>query len=210
MADSSSYYQPCYYCANLVETIISPSAILASSDIFDEWQQTGHRDPTVPGCIRLSSHNGSANMSFSLEYREGLYYCASDKYMVDRAPVYVQCRRAAISPSVTPFVRRSPPKFAPTTCARQVESEVWALRLGSPGEHQLDVLPKHVLGLPPVLEYHPFRNINFKEWAYIRHHQRALLLNAPRRKAQLSSWTLASCGHWPTTIDDPIKTRIRL
>jgi hypothetical protein len=152
-----------------VETIISPSAILASSDIFDELQQTGLRDPTAPSCIRFSRNNGSAIMSFSLEHREGLYYCASDKYMVDRAPVYVQCRRAAVSPSVTPFVRRSPPKFAPTTCARQVESEVWALRLGSPGEHQLDVLPKHVLGLPPVLEYHPFRNINFKEWAYIRH-----------------------------------------
>jgi hypothetical protein len=45
---------------------------------------------------------------------------------------------------------------------------VWALRFGSPGEHQLDVLPKHVDGMLPVLEYHPFCLIDFKEWAYIR------------------------------------------
>jgi hypothetical protein len=45
---------------------------------------------------------------------------------------------------------------------------VWALRFGSPGEHQLDVLPKHLKGLQPVLDYHPFHLIDFKEWAYIR------------------------------------------
>jgi hypothetical protein len=29
LTDGSYYYQPCFYCANLVETIISPSAILS-------------------------------------------------------------------------------------------------------------------------------------------------------------------------------------
>ena len=52
--------------------------------------------------------------------------------------------------------------------ARQVESEVWLTRLGSPGEGQLDLLPGHVIGMPPVFEYHPFRSIDFKEQAYIR------------------------------------------
>ncbi len=49
-----------------------------------------------------------------------------------------------------------------------MESEVWALRFGSPGEGQLDILPKHLDGTPSVVEYHPFRHIDFKEQAYIR------------------------------------------
>ncbi len=34
LADGTVYYQPCYYCKNVVETIISPQAILAASDIL--------------------------------------------------------------------------------------------------------------------------------------------------------------------------------
>jgi hypothetical protein len=34
LSDGSSYYQTCFYCANLVETIISPATVLASSDVF--------------------------------------------------------------------------------------------------------------------------------------------------------------------------------
>jgi hypothetical protein len=45
---------------------------------------------------------------------------------------------------------------------------LWALRFGSPGERQLDLLPQHVLGTPPIFEYHPFRSIDFKEQAYIK------------------------------------------
>jgi hypothetical protein len=45
---------------------------------------------------------------------------------------------------------------------------VWLTQLGSPGEGQLDLLPGHVIGTPPVFEYHPFRLIDFKEQAYIR------------------------------------------
>ncbi len=48
-----------------------------------------------------------------------------------------------------------------------MESEVWALRLGLPGEHQLDILPQHVLGTPSSFEYHPFCHIDFKLQAYI-------------------------------------------
>ena len=49
-----------------------------------------------------------------------------------------------------------------------MESEVWLLRLGSPGVHQLDALPGNVTGIPSVFEYHPFRFIDFKEQARIR------------------------------------------
>jgi hypothetical protein len=46
---------------------------------------------------------------------------------------------------------------------------LWALRFGSPGERQLDLLPQHVLGTPPIFEYHPFCSIDFKEQArYIK------------------------------------------
>jgi hypothetical protein len=167
LTDGTSYYQPCFYCANLVETIISPSAILASSDTFVLWQQLGYKDPTIPGSVRFSSHDGLASMTFDLQCRGGLYYCDSDVFTVDRAPIHVRCNRTAVTPNRESH-RRPAPKYTPTTRARQVELEVWALRFGSPREHQLDVLPQHVVGLPPVLEYHPFRNIDFKEWAYIR------------------------------------------
>jgi hypothetical protein len=42
--DSSIYYQPCYYCKNAVETIISLQVILAASDVLVRWTQTGHKD----------------------------------------------------------------------------------------------------------------------------------------------------------------------
>jgi hypothetical protein len=41
------------------------------------------------------------------------------------------------------------------------------IRFGSPGEHQLDVLPLHVISTPTVFKYHLFRYIDFKEQAYI-------------------------------------------
>jgi hypothetical protein len=32
LSDGTTYYQPCYYCVNMVETIISPAAVLAASN----------------------------------------------------------------------------------------------------------------------------------------------------------------------------------
>jgi hypothetical protein len=169
LSDRTYYFQPCYFCANLVETIILPSTILASSNVFVQWQQIGHKDPTVPGSIRFSSHDGLASMHFLLSCRDGLYYCDSDIYTVDDTPVHVQCQRAVPTAPLSPRPSHRPPlKITPTTCARQVESEVWTLCFGSPGEHQLNVLPCHVIGTPPLFEYHPFCLINFKEQAYIR------------------------------------------
>jgi hypothetical protein len=45
---------------------------------------------------------------------------------------------------------------------------MWMLRLGSPGEHQLELLPRNATGIPLVFEYHPFRFLDFKEQAWIR------------------------------------------
>ncbi len=35
--DGSIYWQVCYFCKNAVETIISPQAIVDSSDVFQSW-----------------------------------------------------------------------------------------------------------------------------------------------------------------------------
>jgi hypothetical protein len=166
LSDGTTYYQTCFYCANMVETIISPAAVLASSNVFYNWNQEGFKDPLLPGSICFTSHDGLLSMFFPLTCHDGLYYCNTDVYAINHNPVRVQCNRTAMNPSSTPHCPAS--KFPPTTKARQVESKVWALHFGSPGEGQLDILPQHVKGMPPVFKYHPFWFIDFKEQAYIR------------------------------------------
>ncbi len=51
LSDGTSYYQPCFYYANMVKTIISPAAVLASSNVFSSWTQEGFKDPTLPGSL---------------------------------------------------------------------------------------------------------------------------------------------------------------
>jgi hypothetical protein len=69
LADGTTYYQTCFYCTNMVETIISPSAILASSNLFVQWNQEGFKDPTVPGRLHFSSHDSLFSMFFNLDCR---------------------------------------------------------------------------------------------------------------------------------------------
>ena len=140
----------------MVETIISPSAILDSSEVFVRWTQEGFKDRSISGRIRFTSHDELVEMSFPLECRNGLYYCSTDVYTVDPAPVHV-CRLRPAGPTLPDATPRRPKAaYVPVSRARQLESELWALRFGSPGEHQLDLLPHHVLGTPPIFEYHPF------------------------------------------------------
>jgi hypothetical protein len=67
LEDGLVYYQPCYFCKNAVETIISPQAILASSDVLVTWTQTGHKDGS-PGMIRFDSDSGLFFIAMCLEY----------------------------------------------------------------------------------------------------------------------------------------------
>ena len=140
----------CFYCENAVETIISPQAILASSEVFVSWTQTGFKDGR-PGQIRFDSHDGLLTLKLDLDYRDGLYYCPTDVLTVDRSPVRriptMAAYRLALPPA--PTINRQPSRFAPTSKSKQVESETWLLRLNSPGVHQLDVLPGDVTGIPP-------------------------------------------------------------
>jgi hypothetical protein len=181
LSDGTMYYQPCYYCVNIVKTIISPAAVLASSDQPYFWTQVGCKDPTTPGSLQFTSRNGRFSLIFDLEYCEGLYYCTSDVYTLDTDPMRGQCHRT-VAPNV-PGVHCTPPKFSPTSKARQVELEVWTLQFGSPGEHQLNVLPQHLVGTPLVFEYHSFRYIDFKEQAYTR-----------KQAAQRKTERIHTCG----------------
>jgi hypothetical protein len=53
LTNGTSYLQMCYYWANLVETIISPAAVLSSSNVFFSWTQEGFQDPSIPGSLLL-------------------------------------------------------------------------------------------------------------------------------------------------------------
>jgi hypothetical protein len=86
IADGLVYYQPCYYCKNTVETIISPQAILAASDVLIRWTQSGHKDGS-PGTICFDSDSGLYSIAINLENRNGLYYCPTDVFTVDHDPV---------------------------------------------------------------------------------------------------------------------------
>ena len=180
LEDGNLYWQACYYCANIVETIISPQAVVETSDVFTSWTQTGFNDGR-PGLIRFESADGRISMSIQLDCLGGLYYCTNDAYVLDG-----ECdpRVNRVAPSTQPTHLRLPSKYKPTTKSKQLESELWLLRLGSPGVYQLDHLPGNATGLPSEFDYHPFRFIDFKEQAMIRRRavQRSALRVAERRR----------------------------
>jgi hypothetical protein len=144
---------------NATETIISPEAIVAASDTLVHWTQTGHKG-TDPGCICFSSNSGLYYITIKLEKCDGLYNCPTDVFTVDQDPVQssapIICRAVApVAPPPAGLPQRHK-HFMPVTWDRLTESELWMLRLGSPGEDQLDLLPGNVTGVPPGFHYHPF------------------------------------------------------
>jgi hypothetical protein len=132
LSDGTIHWQLCCYSANAVETIISPQAILNSSDIFASWTMTGYKD-TRPGAIRFDSHDGFLNMIINLVYRDGLYYCPTDVFTLGNRPLLpefttlptfpVPTVNRVVNPPPPPVLRRSS-RFTPTSKARQLESEV--------------------------------------------------------------------------------------
>ena len=180
--DGSVYWQLCFYCANITETIISPQAIIASSDVFCSWMQTGFHDGR-PGAIRFDSADGLLSMHISLEFYEGLYYCNTDIVTVDPAPPSPPQVFRVATPG-PPSTLRRPSRYTPVSKSKQLESELWLLRLGSPGVTQLDRLPGNVLGLPSEFDHHPFRFIDFKAQAQIRKQaaQRSAVRTSDRRR----------------------------
>jgi hypothetical protein len=176
LPNGTVYWQPCFYCTSAVDTIISPQAILASSNIFTSWNQTGYKDGR-PGTIRFTSFDGLQTMDLPLDFDDGLYYCPTDVFTIDTPPELSEPHTTTY-PSQTPMVccilhsppiptLRRPTKYQPTTKSKQLESELWLLCLGSPGVTMLDALPRNVTGIPAVFEHHPFRFVDFKAQAGI-------------------------------------------
>jgi len=100
---------------------------------------TGYKD-TRQGAIHFDSHDGFLNMIINLVYRYGLYYCPTDVFTLGNRPLLPECATlpTLLVPTVNHVVNPPPPpvnrrssRFAPTSKARQLESEVWLLRLGS-------------------------------------------------------------------------------
>jgi hypothetical protein len=208
LSNGTVYYQTRFYCANMIDTIISPVVILASSDVLYFWHQEGCKDPTIPGRLRFTSKDGLLSMFFNPEYHDGLYYCLTDVFTVKNDSIWVSCNRGqALTQSNTNHL---PSKFVPTSKARQVESEVWMLCLGSPGEHQFDALPHNVIGMPAVFEYHPFQSIDFKEQANIRKKAAHQTQNVSRPVGPSSSSTLHSCATQQTTTNSQINPCTKL
>ncbi len=150
---------------------------------------TGYKDYR-PGAIRFDSYDGLLCMAIELECRDGLYYCPTNVFTLGKCPstphlvATEHCRANWTVTNQPPPILRCSSRFEPTSKARQLESEIWLLRLGSPGVQQLDVLPQNATGLPAVFEYHPFRFIDFKEQARIRKQatQRTAVRTTERRR----------------------------
>jgi hypothetical protein len=87
LSDSSIYYQPCYYCKNAVETIISPEAIVAARNTLVHWTQEGHKGNDT-GSICFLSERGLYLIMLNLEKQDGLYYCPLDAFTINRDPNY--------------------------------------------------------------------------------------------------------------------------
>ena len=85
--DGSIYWQACYYSKNTVEMIISPQAIVDSSDVFQSWHQTGYRNgDSNPESICFDSYYGFLSMTMTLVHHEGLHYCPTNAYTVNHTP----------------------------------------------------------------------------------------------------------------------------
>ncbi len=88
-------------------------------------------------------------MHLSLVCHDGLYYCPTDVFTIDHSPIRVNSAWAPtdatvlrVSSNRPQSILQRPSRYEPTMKARQLELEVWLLRLGSPGVDQLDVLPQ--------------------------------------------------------------------
>jgi hypothetical protein len=127
--------------------------------------QTGYKD-NRPGTIRFDSADGFLKMLLTLKCHDGLYYCPTNIYTVNQASTPTTHTSPSISRvavATPPSTQIRPLRYTPITKSKQLESELWLLRLGSPGVTQLDLIPSNTTGTPAEFAYHPFCFIDFKE-----------------------------------------------
>jgi hypothetical protein len=112
LSDGTMHWQLCYYSANAIETIISPQAILGSSDLFSSWTMTGYKD-NRPGAIRFDSHDGFINMVMVIHLicLEGLYCCPTDIFTLGTRPTLPEYTTSPLLPvpKVNRVVNQPPP-----------------------------------------------------------------------------------------------------
>ncbi len=68
--------QPCYFCKQATEMIMSPDAILKSNNKLDQWIQISHKG-NAPGFILFSGPSPNNTFTIHLIKQDGLYYCPS-------------------------------------------------------------------------------------------------------------------------------------
>jgi hypothetical protein len=124
LVDGSLYYQPCYYCKNATETIISPQEVVDTSDTSDSWHQSGHKGG-LPGSICFESSSGLLSMTLCLPSINGLYYCPLDVLMFDDNPIcpYLLVLKLALSTPIPHL--RAPSKFTPVSKDRKFGAIAW-------------------------------------------------------------------------------------
>lgn len=162
--------------------IISPSATLRESDIFDTCSQTIHKDDR-PGTLKFASYTGFYSLQIDLIKRDGLYYIPTARYKMVHSILgqwqsgddddfdYLWSDDPYDAPSPAAAVQTvsgGRPRFDQVQPHKQIESELWALRMGSCSETQLRQLSDAADGVPKNFEFHPFRQIDFKTQARIR------------------------------------------
>ena len=122
-----------FYCPSASGTIISPDHVCAQAD-NNFTQFVVHSDvATGRGSIHFLDGDAIDKACVDLHRSNGLWYISDD--------------------DVFPTVSN------PTTTKMNAHqtSELWSLRLGSPGSRQLAQIPRHTSGLPQKLHLHQFR-----------------------------------------------------
>jgi hypothetical protein len=92
-------------------------------------------------------------MRLNLAFKDGLYYCPTNVFTICPAlplvdpsdsPCPLVPAAARVLQERRTVTTRQPSRYQPTSKGKQLESELWLLRLGSPGVSQLDLLPGNV------------------------------------------------------------------
>lgn len=167
LLDGTVYHQMVFVNPHAAGTFLSPQAIIdGSNNKFTRWIQEGNTHGQS-GALRIYFTDGSLALSWDLTQSHGLYFCSMTSLALSSTPASLP--RTVSTPDLNTPIRATvdSARTRPVTSAQQLESELWAARLGFCGEHQLMTIPLHATGIPK-LQCHPLRFIDWKEEAHIR------------------------------------------